>query len=75
MILQWAAEHGRILVTHDVQTVTRFAYERIEAGLPMPGVIEVISSASIGQLVEELVLVVECYEGGDLEGQVLYLPL
>jgi hypothetical protein len=75
VILQWAAEHGRILVTHDVQTVTRFAYERIEAGLPMPEVIEVISSASIGQLVEELVLVVECYEGGDLEGQVLYLPL
>ncbi len=43
-ILQWAAEQGRILVTHDVQTVTRFAYERVEAGLPMPGGIEVISS-------------------------------
>lgn len=74
-ILQWAAEQGRILVTHDVQTVTRFAYERVEAGLPMPGVIEVISSAPIGQLVDDLVLVIECYEDGDLDGQVLYLPL
>ncbi len=59
-ILKWAAEQGRILVTHEVQTVTRFAYERVEAGLPMPGVIEVISSAPIGPLVEKLALVVEC---------------
>jgi predicted nuclease of predicted toxin-antitoxin system len=74
-ILQKAAEQKRVLVTHDVQTVTRFAYERIDAGLPMPGVIEVISSAPIGSLVEELALIVECYEDGELEGQVLYLPL
>lgn len=74
-LLQWAAEQGRILVTHDVQTVTRFAYERVEAGLLMPGVIEVISSAPIGPVLEELALVVECYEDGDLEGQVIYLPL
>jgi hypothetical protein len=73
--LQWAAEQRCVLVTHDVQTVMRFAYVRVEAGLPMSGVIEVISSAPIGSLVEELALVVECYEDGDLEGQVIYLPL
>ena len=55
--------------------MTRFAYERVEAGLPMPGIIEVISSAPIGPLVEELALVVDCYEDGDLERQLLYLPL
>ncbi len=38
-----AAEQGRILVTQDVQTVTRFAFERVDAGLPMPGVIEVVA--------------------------------
>ncbi len=74
-ILAWAAEQGRVLVTHDVETVTRFAYERVEAGLPMPGVIEVVSSASIGQAIEELALIVECSDDGDLDGQVLYLPL
>lgn len=74
-ILAWAAEQGRVLVTHDVETMTRFAYERVEAGLPMPGVIEVVSSASIGQAVEELALIVECFDDGDLDAQVLYLPL
>ena len=40
-ILSWAAEEDRILLTHDVATITRFAYERVAQGLPMPGVIEV----------------------------------
>ena len=41
VILAWAAEAGRLLLTHDVATVTRDAYERTGAGLPMPGVVEV----------------------------------
>ena len=74
-VLAWAAEQGRVLVTHDVETVTRFAYERVVAGLPMSGVIEVVSSASIGQVVGELALIVECFEDRDLDAQVLYRPL
>ena len=26
-ILEWAASQGRVLLTHDVPTITRFAYE------------------------------------------------
>lgn len=74
-VLEWAARAGRALVTHDVATITRFAYERVAAGLPMPGVIEIVSSATVGQAIEELVLICECYEAGELEGQVLYVPL
>ena len=36
-VLEWAAQAGRILLTHDVKTITQYAYERIRAGLPMPG--------------------------------------
>jgi predicted nuclease of predicted toxin-antitoxin system len=35
-VLAWAAEHGRVLVTHDVETVRRFALERVHAGLLIP---------------------------------------
>jgi hypothetical protein len=73
--LAWAAGHGRVLITHDVETVTRFAFERVGAGLPMPGVIEVISRAPVGKAVEDLALILECLADGDLEDQVLYLPL
>src|SRR5580700_10190464 len=39
-VIAWAAEQGRILVSHDVSTLTEFAYERVRAGLPMPGLFE-----------------------------------
>jgi predicted nuclease of predicted toxin-antitoxin system len=41
VILEWAAQEGCILFTHDVETMTKYAYERVEAGLPMPGVVEI----------------------------------
>lgn len=74
-VLAWAAEQGRILVTHDVETVTCFAYDRVAAGLAMPGVIEVPAIAPLGQTIEELLLVVQCCDAADLNDQVLYLPL
>lgn len=74
-VLAWAAEHGRVLVTHDVETVTRFAFERVDAGLRMPGVIEVVAATPIGKAVEELVMMVECLSADELAGQVLYVPM
>ncbi len=74
-ILEWAASEGRILLTHDVSTMTRYAYERLAHGLPMPGVVEVADDFRIGRAIEELVLLAECGQEGDLDGQVGYLPL
>jgi hypothetical protein len=74
-VLAVAAEQGRVLVTQDVQTVTRFAFERVDAGLPMPGVIEVVAGASLGAVIDDLALVVESHDHGELEGQIIYLPL
>ena len=36
-ILEWAASTERILVTHDLRTMPKYAAQRIRAGLPMPG--------------------------------------
>lgn len=36
-VLEWAAREGRVLLTHDVSTMTRYARERVRAGKPMPG--------------------------------------
>jgi hypothetical protein len=75
VVLAWAAEHNRVLVTHDVATVTRYAFERIHAELPMPGVIEIVSGTSIGRAVDDLVLIVECLADDELADQVLYIPI
>jgi predicted nuclease of predicted toxin-antitoxin system len=74
-ILAWAAQEDRILLTHDVATITRFAYERIREGLPMPGVIEVSTDAQVGRVIEDILMVIDCSLEGELEGQIYYLPL
>ncbi len=63
------------MLTHDVATITRFAYERITQGLQMPGVIEVSTDIRIGQVIEDILLIVDCSLEDELEGQIYYLPL
>ncbi|KXK13502.1 MAG: hypothetical protein UZ14_CFX002001581 [Chloroflexi bacterium OLB14] len=75
VILEWAAKEERVLVTHDVTTITNFAYERVRAGLPMPGVIEVDDDLPIGVAINDILLVVEASEQGEWEGQIVYIPL
>jgi len=74
-VLEWAASEGRILLTHDANTITAFAYERIARGLPMLGVFEVSLRVPIIIAIEEILLLAECSVAGEWEGQVNYLPL
>ena len=74
-VLEWAAQEGRVLLTHDASTITLHAYERVRAGKPMPGVFEVSREVPIGQAIEDIVLLAECSLEGEWEGQVRYLPL
>ena len=74
-VLAWAAQQGRILVTHDLQTIPKHAYERIKAGQRVPDVIAVPDSLPIGQAIAELSLIIECVQPGELENLVFYLPL
>ena len=74
-ILEWAAREGRVLFSHDVSTLTRYAYERVEAGKRMPGVFEVDHHVPIGVAIEDIMLIAECGVEGEWEGQVRYLPL
>ncbi len=75
IILEWCAKENRILLPHDVATMTRYTYERVIAELPMPGVFEVSRHVPIGLVIEELIMIIECSEAGEWEGQVRYLPL
>lgn len=74
-VLEWAAAENRIVITHDVQTMTKFAYERIKNGLRTPGVIEVKKVTSIGQTIEELSTMIGAGSPDDFENQVRYIPI
>lgn len=40
VILEWASQHERVLLTHDVSTMTQFAHERMPSGQKVAGIIE-----------------------------------
>jgi hypothetical protein len=74
-VLEWAAQEGQIVLTHDVATMTTFAYQRIQAELSMPGLFEVSRRVPVGLAIEEIILIAECSIEGEWEGQVRFLPL
>ena len=73
-ILEWAANEGCVLLTHDVVTITMYAYERVRKGLAMTGVVEVITKAPIGKIIDDLELFICCSDRDEYEGQVLFIP-
>jgi hypothetical protein len=74
-VLEWAAQNNRVLVTHDVSTITRFAYDRVREGKRMPGVFEVSRSTSMSLLIDDLLLIAEASREAEWENQVYFLPL
>ena len=74
-ILAWAASEGRIL-TDDRETMPGFAYERVRTGQPMPGVFIIRNRPrQIGQMVEDILLVVLCSSQDEWQDRVEFLPL
>lgn len=74
-ILQWAADEKRILLTHDVATITKYAYQRIREGQYMAGVFEIQSDHPITTIVDEIILIHDFSLEDEWVGQVRYLPL
>lgn len=74
-VLEWAAQANRVLLTHDVATITHYAYDRVRAGQSMPGVFEVSRTIPLAQAIDDIILIAACSLEGEWENQVRYLPL
>jgi hypothetical protein len=73
-LLECAAERRRIVLTHDRETIPKYAYDRVRALQLMPGVIVVSDTMPIGDAVEALMIYLECGEAEDFENLVTFLP-
>jgi predicted nuclease of predicted toxin-antitoxin system len=74
-ILEWAAANDRIVLTHDRNTMVGFAHARVAAGHPMPGLIVADNTASIGQIIDDLLLIDDLTMQADWANRVEYLPM
>lgn len=75
IILAWAAAEERALLTHDRDSIPNFAYERVHAGEPMPGIFLVNDRMSKGQAIEELFVALYCLSPEECKDRVTYFPL
>jgi len=74
VILNYAAEEGLILVSHDVNTMSATAYARMEQGQPMAGLLLVPQMSPIGPIIENLLLMWSASDATEWEYQVVFLP-
>jgi hypothetical protein len=74
-ILEWAAAEGRIVLTHDRDTMPHFAYSRVKAGRAMPGVFLVSDLMPIGQAIDQILLAVDCLTPEECKDRVTFFPL
>lgn len=74
-VLEWAAHEGRIVVTHDVNTMPAFAYERIRRNQRMPGMFVASQQAALATLIDDVLLIAECSDPSEWDGRVIFLPL
>lgn len=74
-VLEWAAREGRVLLTHDVKTMVKYAYERVRLDRPMSGVLEVRLSLPINEVIQDILLLAEATTLEEWQNQVRYLPV
>jgi predicted nuclease of predicted toxin-antitoxin system len=74
-VLAWAAAENRILITNDRNTMVSFAYQRVAAGGPMPGLIATTNEQSIGSAIDDILVIAEYMPEEEIRDQVVvFLP-
>ena len=75
VLLKWAANEQRIILTHDLKTMVRDANQLVAQGEPMAGVIFVPDQLEIGRAINDLEMMLVCYTESEMCNSVKYLPL
>ena len=75
VVLEWAAENRRLVVSHDRRTMTAAARGRIREGLPVAGLILFGQDCPVAAAIEELELVNEVTTAEEWRDVIAFLPL
>jgi predicted nuclease of predicted toxin-antitoxin system len=75
-ILAWAANQNRVLITNDRNTMISFARRRVAANESVAGLIVTTNDQSIGDAMDDIVLIAECLSEEEMRDQmIVFLPL
>lgn len=74
-VIAWAEQEGRILLSHDVNTMSYHFTERLRAGLSSSGIVFAAQSLPVGRAIDDLTLIALYSEQGEYHNRILFLPL
>ena len=75
IVLAWAAQEKRIVLTHDVNTLLTEARLRVAEGLFMPGVLASPQAMAVAPVINDLIFIAEESADGEWEGEIVFLPV
>jgi hypothetical protein len=75
LILEWASQHSYIVLSHDVNTMRGYFYDRVNAGLAVPGLFLVLNHKPVGEIIDSLELILLASDEAEWKGELRYLPL
>jgi predicted nuclease of predicted toxin-antitoxin system len=74
-VLAWAASEDRVLITNDRDTMVGFAYQRVAAGEPVPGLIAMRMGQPFRSIIDDILFIAEYMPEDEIRDKVvIYLP-
>lgn len=74
-ILEFANDHGWIVVSHDVSTMTSWAWDRLAAGEEIGGLMLAPQERTTREIADSLLVIAGASEAEEWRNQVVFLPL
>lgn len=75
LILEYASREQFIVVSHDVNTMTEAASDRISSSHALAGLLMVPQSVPVALVIDSLILIWSVSDSNDWQNQIVFLPL
>lgn len=74
-ILEWCEEYDFILVTNNRKSMPVHLKDHLQANRHIPGIFILSANLSVGQNIDELILIAECSFSNEYQDRIIHLPL
>ena len=74
-ILSWCEEHGFILITNNRKTMSVHLTEYLSQGHHVPGIFIINDDMSMGEFIEELMIIAEASYDDEYYDKIFFMPL
>ena len=74
-VLEYAARHGLILVSHDLNTMPAHATQRIATRQALTGLLMVRQTLPLSTAIEQLLLIWSASDAEEWKGLITFLPI